>query len=199
MSEDEGERADRLFEAAREAGDDDEALALYAQFLALRPDHAAAHYNVGLIHKYRGDWQASREANRRAVELDPADEASNWNLAIAATALNDWHTAREVWHRLGYGIAPGDQPIAADFGRALTRLNPDGDPEVVWGRRVDPVRLHIENVPLPSSGYRFGDVVLHDGAATGQRVSEGREYAVFNAFGLHQPSALRLALSPPVH
>lgn len=190
MSTPPDEQADRLFDAAREASDDDEALRLYRQYLALRPDHAAAHYNVGLIHKYRGDWQASLDANRRAVALDPEDEAANWNLAIAATALNDWPSAREVWHRLGYGIDLGDQPITADFGRALARLNPDGAPEVVWGRRVDPVRLRIENVPLPASGYRLGDVVLHDGAAAGQRESDGKTYSVFNAFGLHQPSVL---------
>lgn len=86
------------------------------------------------------------------------------------------------------GVELGDEPIDDNFGRALTRLNPDEGGEVVWGQRIDPVRLRIENVPLPGSGYRLGDVVLHDGAYNGTRIHDGQEYFVFNALMLHQPS-----------
>jgi hypothetical protein len=37
-------------------------------------------------------------------------------------------------------------------------------------RRIDPVRARLLNVPLPESGHRFGDIVLHDGASTGERM-----------------------------
>jgi tetratricopeptide (TPR) repeat protein len=192
MNDEDRVRAYELHEQAQalEGQDDDQALRLYHEALALDSRRPETLYNIGLIHKYRGEWGESREFNRCAVELDPGDEAANWNLAIAATALCDWRTAREVWHRLGMGIEPGDTPIDDDFGRALTRLEPEGSAEVVWGRRIDPVRLRIENVPLPGSGYRLGDVVLHDGASTGKRVSEGREYFVFNALMLHMPSRM---------
>lgn len=192
MSEAWKQQAEDLHEQAMalEGADEDEALRLYHEALRLDPERPSTLYNIGLIHKYRSEWVESREFNRRAVELRPDDEASNWNLAIAATALCDWRTAREVWHRLGLGIEPGDTPIEDDFGRALTRLEPQGSAEVVWGRRIDPVRLRIENVPLPDSGYRLGDVVLHDGASTGKRVSDGREYFVFNALMLHMPSRM---------
>lgn len=47
-------------------------------------------------------------------------------------------------------------------------------------RRIDPVRARLLNVPLPESGHRFGDIVLHDGAATGHRFDGDREVPVFN-------------------
>lgn len=193
MSENLRQQADALHEQAQAlegAEADDEALRLYHQALLMEPERPSTLYNIGLIHKYRGEWVESREFNRRSVALRPDDEAANWNLAIAATALSDWRTAREVWHRLGMGIERGEAPIDDNFGRALTRLNPDGRGEVVWGQRIDPVRLRIENVPYPGSGFRLGDVVLHDGASTGSRHANGREYFVFNALMLHQPSRM---------
>src|SRR5690606_14547387 len=103
----------------------------------------------------------SLKHNRLAVELDPQDEASNWNLAIAATALRDWRTAREVWQRLGLKIDAGDTPIEADFGMTPVRLNPDEKSEVVWARRIDPVRARLINIPCAESGACHGDVFLH--------------------------------------
>jgi hypothetical protein len=60
------------------------------------------------------------------------------------------------------------------------RLNPNGKSEVVWGRRLDPVRILVENVPLPESNRRCDDIILHDGAPAGTRVSGGQEYPVFD-------------------
>ena len=146
------------------------------EVLALDPHRPATLYNIGLIHKYRGEWDESLLFNQRSVELDPTDESANWNLAIAATALRDWQTARAVWKRLKISLGDGEGPIEADFGQAPVRLNPDTNAEVVWARRIDPVRAKIENIPYPDSGFRFGDVVLHDGAAVGTREAGGREY-----------------------
>jgi hypothetical protein len=110
-------------------------------------------------------------------------------MAIAATALRDWATAREAWRRVGIDIEPGNGPIADNFGITPVRLNPDGDAEVVWGRRIDPVRVVIENIPSGESGFRAGDIVLHDGAPVGQRQSNGRMYSVFNVLELFEASA----------
>jgi hypothetical protein len=188
--EDAHQQADDLHEAGHQAQDDDEALRLYRQALALDPERPGTLYNIGLIHKYRGEWIESREFNRRAVELRPDDEASNWNLAIAATALCDWDTARDAWRRLGIQVAAGDGPINDDLGMTPVRLNPDDGGEVVWGRRIDPVRVRIENIPYASSGFRAGDVVLHDGAPTGTRSWQGVDYGVFNVLQLHAPSCM---------
>ena len=55
--------------------------------------------------------------------------------------------------------------------------------------RIDPCRARITNVPLPESGYRFGDIVLHDGAPTGTRPDgRGGEVSVFNALERWQQS-----------
>ena len=51
---------------------------------------------------------------------------------------------------------------------------------MVWCRRIDPARGLIESVPLPGSGRRFGEIVLHDGVPHGERVVAGRTYSVFD-------------------
>jgi tetratricopeptide (TPR) repeat protein len=169
-------------------GHSDEAIAAYLRAIAWNAARADSHYNIGLIHKYRGEWQQSFAFNHRANELEPEDDATRWNLAIAATALRDWATARRIWAAAGFILADGEGPIHDDFGITLVRLHPDGEGEVVWARRIDPVRARIENIPLPHSGFRYGDVVLHDGAPVGERTYEGRTYSVFNVLELFERS-----------
>jgi hypothetical protein len=65
----------------------------------------------------------------------------------------------------------------------------DGNPEVVWATRLSPVTARIENIPTPEARFRFGDVVLHDGAETGTRLyAPGDERSVFNVFELFEAS-----------
>jgi hypothetical protein len=63
---------------------------------------------------------------------------------------------------------------------ACVRLDPDGVGEVVWGKRIDPARIRVMNVPLPESDRLYGDIILNDGAPEGNRISNGSEYPVFN-------------------
>ena len=184
------QRAQELHSQAMQMEDDDKALQLYQQALALDPEKSESWYNIGLIHKYCGEWQASFDANLKAYHLDDASEAVCWNLAIAATALQDWKTARQVWNHLGVAIEPGETEIEADFGLTPVRLNPDDEAEVVWARRIDPVRARLQNIPFPESGYCYGDIVLHDGAPVGYRTLNGKEVAVFNTLLLMRTSAL---------
>lgn len=186
-------RADRLHrqaQACSRAGDEDAALALYAKCVALDPDYASAFYNIGLIHKYRGEWEQSFAFNARAYELSPGDEASRWNLAIAATALRRWSVARRAWRDNGLNVPDGEGPITMKLGMTPVRLHPEGSGEVVWAQRIDPVRARIISIPFPESGFRLHDVVLHDGAAVGARVVDGREYPVFNVLELFESSGL---------
>jgi tetratricopeptide (TPR) repeat protein len=168
--------------ALSEDGDGDGALRLYERALELHPDRAQTLYNVGLIHKYRRNWLKSFAYNHEAFERQPGDEATRWNLAIAATALGDWATARRVWRLCGYDVGEGEGPIEADFGLACVRLNPDDAAEVVWVTRIDPVRGRIDNIPFPDSGFFHGDIVLHDGAANGRKQWDETEYPIFDAF-----------------
>lgn len=160
----------------------------YLQAMDLDPDWSAPVYNLGLTYKYHGDWHRSREYNRRATELNPDDEASWWNLGIAATALGDWSEARRAWTACGMTPPEGDGPPDFGWGMTPVRLEPNGDGEVVWARRIDPARAVIGSVPLPDSPYRWRDVVLTDGAEEGQRIVDGRVYSVFNALQLLSPS-----------
>jgi hypothetical protein len=75
---------------------------------------------------------------------------------------------------------------------APVRLNPDrpslphqvlhaaGTTEVVWCWRRSPAHAVIASVPLPESGHRFKDVVLHDGEPTGTRLLDNQEVSVFD-------------------
>ena len=61
--------------------------------------------------------------------------------------------------------------------------------EVVWCRRICPARAVIQNVPLPESRHRWGDVVLHDGEPVGEReLRPGVLRAVFNEIERLEPS-----------
>ena len=79
------------------------------------------------------------------------------------------------------------------MGPTPVRLNgfeeTDATVEVVWARRQSPVTARIDSIPTLATKFRFGDVVLHDGAPTGTRIgANGREYSVFNVFELFTPS-----------
>lgn len=196
MTKSPSERASGLFDAARvksEAGDDQGALALYLESLAIDRKQPAALYNVGLIYKYRRDWKESLRYNRLAAELQSDDESTNWNLGIAATALREWRLARDAWRRVGIELGAGDAAIVEESGYTPVRLNgfenTDADVEVVWAHRLSPVTARISNIPTPAARFRYGDVVLHDGAATGTRLyAPGDERPVFNVFELFEPS-----------
>lgn len=173
-----------------EAGDEARAIEAYRRAIRWDRRWSVPWYNLGLHFKRRGAWQESFSHNERAVELDPSDEAAWWNLGIAATALARWQRAREAWRACGIDIPDGDGPLDLDYGPVPIRLNPDTDAEVVWCKRIDPARAIIRNVPLPESGHRCGDLVLHDGATNGSRVLDGVELPVFDELALLQPSHL---------
>lgn len=172
--------------AAYDAGDLAEARERFESLLALAPDNPGHHYMLGLVCKYLRQWPASLHHNLRALALyaqEDADqlEAPRWNAAIAATALGDWAEARRQWAGCGIDIPGSDGPIDTNFGVASLRLEAWGHGETVFARRIDPVRAQLINVPLPDSGYRYGDIVLHDGASTGQRRFHQSMVPVLNA------------------
>lgn len=161
----------------------------FAALIAQEPADHVYHYMRGLAHKYLLDWPTSLEHNLRAIELmDEVGQAEHWNAAIAATGLGDWERARDLWRGCGINVPEGDGPIVSDFGVAVVRLNPWHGGETVWMRRIDPVRARLLNVPLPESGHRFNDIVLHDGASTGFRWDGDRKAHVFNELQRLEPS-----------
>jgi tetratricopeptide (TPR) repeat protein len=168
--------------AAFDAGDLIDARARFELLLAVKPDAPDYHYMQGLVCKYLQDWPISLHHNLQSLALrTEPDEASRWNAAIAATAIGDWAEARRQWADCGIELPDGDGAINSNFGVASIRLNAWDAGETLFGRRIDPVRARLINVPLPDSGYRYGDIVLHDGAATGQRRFHQSMVPVFNA------------------
>ena len=185
-------KADKLHEEGQllsAEGKSDEAIQKYLEAIALDPEKSVSYYNIGLIYKYQAEWQKSFEFNQKANALDPEEESARWNLAIAATALRNWEVARKKWVENGITLPGSEGPIELDWGMTPVRLNPDEHGEVVWARRIDPVRARIESIPFPESGFRYGDVVLHDGAAVGHRMQGEREYPVFNVLEMFTPSS----------
>jgi TPR repeat len=188
------QQADELHQEAQrlsDLGQDDEALLKYQEAIAKNPAKAESFYNMGLIYKYRGQWQLSLDYNLRAHQLAPDDDASQWNLAIAATALRQWALARQVWQQCGIPLPDETGPIEMNLGITPIRLNPDDSGEVVWATRIDPVRARIDSVPYPESGFHYGDIVLHDGAPVGYREVDGRKLPVFNVLELFSHSNFR--------
>src|SRR5262249_5113786 len=183
--------ANRHIEKAIElekAGKIAEAMKYYRKAIEAEPHWSVPWYNLGLLHKYQGNWKESLRCNQKAAALDPQNEAAWWNLGIAATAVGNWSEARRAWKTYGISLPEGDGPIENDFGLTPIRLNPDDRGEVVWCRRIDPARAIIENIPLTESGHRYGDLLLHDGAPNGYRQLEGKEVPVFDELELLIPS-----------
>lgn len=177
----EADELERLAYAAFDAGSLDEAATRFGELLRLRPGNATLHYMSGLAYKYLRDWGASLKANLRAQELfGEFNEASCWNAGIAATGLGNYAEARRQWERCGIELPEGEGPIEGNFGISSIRINPWDGAETLFARRLDPVRARLLNVPLPESGFRFGDVVLNDGASTGRRRYGDGTVPVFN-------------------
>lgn len=186
--------ADGLNEQGRlqaDAGDWDAALSFYRRAAELVPEFEPAWFNMGLVHKWRRQWDQAMDCNRRAAALGAGEgDPAWWNLGIAATALRRWDAAREAWRRFGVHVPDGTGELRMDLGPAPVRLAPDGHAEVVWGRRIDPARIVVVNVPTPDSGHRWNDIVLHDGAPNGERRAWGRAYGVFDELERWQPSPI---------
>ncbi|HZA50689.1 MAG TPA: tetratricopeptide repeat protein [Myxococcaceae bacterium] len=177
-----------LGNAAADAGDSEAAEHHYRRAMMLAPEWSVPLYNIGLAAKYRSDWPIACEFSRRASDLNPADQASAWNWAIAATALGKWDEADAAWRRCGIQVPDGSGARDWRLGPIPIRLE---EQEVVWCTRLDPARARIDNVPFEETGYRYGDVLLHDGAPQGARMFRGIEYPVFNALALLERSPYR--------
>ncbi|SDK95156.1 hypothetical protein SAMN04487913_104212 [Arthrobacter sp. ok362] len=199
------------WKAADEAGDAGSAAAFASELLQLTPKSYFSWFQAGLLSKAFGNWPESSARNVQALELftpKDADEFNGanpaaWNLGIASTALGDWATARQAWVAYGLERFGGEAgPIDVDCGMAPVRLNPDrpslphqvlyaaGTTEVVWCWRRSPAHAVIASVPLPESGHRFRDTVLHDGEPKDTRRLDEQEVSVFDELGRLEESGV---------
>lgn len=182
------ERMNGLARAAEADGRLSDAEALYRQATEVAPRWSLPWYNLGLAYKRSRRWEDSLSCNRQAVLLDESDEAANWNLGIAATAVGDWRTAREAWQRCGMRFPDQEGLVDLKLGLIPIRISTDDEPEVVWCHRLDPARAKITSVPLPKSGRRHLDVLLIDGEPKGQRMLNGHPVPVLEELGVLERS-----------
>lgn len=147
-------------------------------------------YNLGLIYKYQCNWEQSYIYIKRATELSD-EEAAWWNLGIAATALGKWKIAKQAWNKSNLNYTVDDDEPDLVLGSIPVRIDPHGKAEVVWCKRIDPARVLIENIPLPTSNHRYHDLALNDGAPIGYRMLNGREYPVLNELQIIRKSPFK--------
>ncbi|CAM5327800.1 hypothetical protein STENM327S_00035 [Streptomyces tendae] len=169
--------------------------ALLTRAADLEPWLSESWFNLALLHKFRHDWEQARAAGLRAVALLDRDTGAPdwWNVGIAATALQDWPLARRAWQ--AYGLrTPGRPPTPVSRSAWTSAALPYGcrrraRPRWCGGGGLDPARVEVLSIPLPSSGRRWGEVVLHDGVPHGERTtSAGHSYPVFDEIELWAPS-----------
>ena len=183
--------AEEANEKGREAlvcEDYQQAVGYFRRSIADRPSWSIPHYSLGLTYKFMKSWPECREANLKALELNPEDDATVWNLAISSAALADWETAGKAYSAIGLELPDTPPPWDLKLGLIPIRVSPQEQPEVVWCHRLDPVRACIVNVPFPASGRRYGDIVLNDGEPKGYRKLGEAEVPVFDELMLLQKS-----------
>lgn len=180
--------AERFNEAGLRLSDKDDwdrAIEAHKRAVEMDAGWATPWYNMGLLHKYRGEWKQSLYCNQKAASLEPDHEGAIWNTGIAATALGEWKAARDAWKQYGItGLTGFREPRFKHSSSTPIRLHGEDGAEVVWTERIDPARAIIRSVPFPESGYRFGDLLLHDGFPNGYRMSRGREVPIFDTLTL---------------
>ncbi len=155
----------------------------------LSPSSPGAWRNYAIALKHSRAWSECLAACEKALELEPETSGGAcWNAGIAATALERWARARRAWSEYGISVAPGDGPLEMQIGLAGVRVAIETEPEIVLCQRLDPCRARILSVPLPESGRRFGDIVLHDGERRGEREVDDLSVPVFDELMLLRQS-----------
>jgi tetratricopeptide (TPR) repeat protein len=114
----------------------------------LNPADASAHYNLGLIHQQRGDFDDARQRFMRAIEIDPEELDAHYQLGrIAraqgqlpeaikhfeqAVASDQTHAQHEIWREIGATYVAAGQ--YADAHDALERFldHRQSDPEALY-------------------------------------------------------------------
>lgn len=155
------------------------------------PDWSAPYAYLSNIYKDRNEWKPALHYSEKAIEYNPFNESTWENLALAATALHAWATARHAWNQLGFKFKKSDEELRFDFGLVPVRLNPTSQPEIVEATRIDPARAIIESIPQPSSGRRYKDLVLLNHKPNKQYILHGKKLSVFDELEVLQSSNWR--------
>jgi len=142
----------------------DEAMRQYEQALALDPQHARAHNNLG---KNLADLGRSQEAVhhfQQAVAASPADWLARRNLGVALVALGRPEEAVALF-RQALALCPDEVALLDDLGAALMLT---GQPDEAWSRferalqlRPGSTKSHIGAALALNSLGRFRESLPH--------------------------------------
>jgi tetratricopeptide (TPR) repeat protein len=162
----------------------DDALAAYRAALALEPERGAWWFNLGLLHKAKGEWAEALEVTQRARTLLRDDKPVLWNIAIAATALGRGHDAAEALRKLGLPaeiaasgmpFVDGLPPLQVRVASVGSGLGPAGSAvpdrsvgfELLWVTPISPVHGVVSSAAQRDAAVDYGDVVLWDAIPVG--------------------------------
>jgi tetratricopeptide (TPR) repeat protein len=97
----------------------------------LNPADASAHYNLGLIHQQRGEYEKAKAAFQRAIEIDVDEIDAHYQLGrialeeqLLADAIqhfdevvsrDEQHSQYEVWREIGHAYLQANQLEDARF------------------------------------------------------------------------------------
>src|SRR5690606_19826979 len=159
-------------------GRDGEALAHFRSAISLDPDNGDLHFDLSLLHKWRGRFTECLDAAERARALLGDQPRILWNAAIAATALGRGDVLQQVWARLAIPavLEPGVAlPIVPGMPLARLRVPSRGtgvgvDPvdvraarfELPWVAPLSPVHGVLVSPTFGDAPVDYGDVVLWD-------------------------------------
>ena len=166
--------------------------------LSKNPGDVSARYNLGIIHKFAGEYDESAAAFREVLVHQPEEKGALWSLGIALTAVRDFAGARTAWQRLGIVVPESDGDYARPGERLPIRISAHADApvqaEVVWGDRLCPARARVTGIPRYGGLAAFGDVVLVDGASIGEVPGphEGERVAIVECLSLFSEAKGRL-------
>jgi TolB-like protein len=90
----------------------DRAERLLKAVLEREPNLAAAHYNLGLLQKYRRQYEASMQSFQRALELNPSFIAAHAQIGVLLTRLG---RVREGFERIQYALRVGPKEPARGY------------------------------------------------------------------------------------
>jgi len=194
-----------MADALRMMGPEHDADALQAYQLALTIDDKNGWwwFQLGLLHKWRGQFRQALEVNRKARARLGDVKPVLWNLAISATALGEGQVALEAWEKLGIAgsLSKGGLPFVAGMPAMQMRVATLGeeigrnDPlpsravtfEVLWVQPLSPCHGVVQSPTVRKASVDYGDVVLWDGAPVHVNEVDGRKVPVFPLLWILRP------------
>jgi predicted TPR repeat methyltransferase len=105
---------------AHRRGKDDLAVESIEKAIAIAPNYADAHNNLGNIHNKAGRPEKAADAYRRAIELDPDNVAAHNNLGTVLKDLERFEEAAEAFAK-AIELMPDNAELYHNFGNVFRK------------------------------------------------------------------------------